>query len=291
MTINISANLVNELRAKTGAGIMDCKKALIENNGDLDTSIDWLRKKGAASVAKKADREAKEGAMSVFIDGDQAVVLEVNCETDFVARNDKFQDIVKKITEHAVRHNITTLEGLIDSQIEANIKVSEYITNSAAIIGEKLSLGAFAAERGSLIFSYVHNAYSPTAGKIAVLVSFDSNLDKSSLQELGRKVAMHIAAADPLPLALNISDLDENLIDREKSIFADQAKASGKPEAVIEKMLEGKMRTFYEGVVLNEQISMLGDKMKIKDMVNDFAKSKGGNATIKSYQRFQIGRN
>ena len=290
MSQAISAALVNELRNKTGAGMMDCKKALVENNGDLQASIDWLRKKGAASVAKKADRQTSEGAICIATSTEKAVILELNCETDFVAKNEKFQDVINKVTQHALNAtNIQSVDDLLASVIEANTTVSEYIINSSAVIGEKLSLSSFKIEQGGLVYSYIHNAYTAKTGKIGVLVSFESNLSKEILAELGRKVAMHIAAADPLPLALNAQDIAPEVVERERQIFTEQAQASGKPAVVIEKMLEGKMRTFYEGVVLNEQNFVLGDKIKIKELVGNFAKEKGGTASIKSFQRFQIG--
>jgi elongation factor Ts len=287
--MTITSALVNELRAKTGVGMMDCKKALVASNGNIDEAVDWLRKQGLSSAAKKADREVKEGSIALAINDSKAVLVELSCETDFVAKNEQFQNIIQKITHHALNSNVTNLDELLESDIAGNKKTKEYVLEHIAVVGENLTLKRFAVLNGNLIFSYVHNAYVKNSGKIGVLVALESNLDHATLKDLGHKLAMHVAAMKPL--VLNTNELDQTIVEKERSIFSDQAKASGKPEAVIEKMVEGRIRKFYEEVVLNEQVSMFDGKTKIKDLVAEHAKTLGGNVSIKSYVRFELGEN
>jgi elongation factor Ts len=287
--MTITSALVNELRSKTGVGMMDCKKALVAANGNLEAAIDWLRKQGMSAAAKKADREVKEGSVAFAIDGTRAILVELNCETDFVAKNEQFQNIIRNVAQYALTSNAKNLEELLETTTEKNQKIKDYILEHIAVVGENLTLKRLAVmhnEKG-LIFSYVHNAYAKLSGKIAVAVEFESDLTHESLKDLGHKIAMHIAAMKPI--VLNPDELDLAIVEKEKTIFTEQAKASGKPEAVIEKMVEGRIRKFYEEVVLNEQVSMFDGKTKIKDLISDTAKTLGGQVKIKSFKRFELG--
>jgi elongation factor Ts len=285
--MSITSALVNELRSKTGVGMMDCKKALVACNGDLAEAADWLRKQGMSSAAKKADREVNEGSVAIASNGARHVVIELSCETDFVAKNEQFQGLTRKIADHALTAGVTSLDDLLESSIEGK-SVKQYIAEHVGVIGENLSLRRFACLNGSNVGSYVHNVYAPLSGKIAVLVSLDSTLSKDALEEVLRKVAMHVAAMRPI--VLNEEDLDPAIISKEKEIFAEQAKASGKPDAVIEKMVDGRVRKFCEEVVLNEQLSMFDGKTKIKDLVAQYGANLGASIKINSYVRFEIGK-
>jgi elongation factor Ts len=287
--MSITSALVNELRNKTGAGMMDCKKALVNTNGDINQAIEWLRKQGIASATKKSDRAVNEGSVACAIKDHKAVLVELNCETDFVAKNEQFQNVINKIASHALNSETNNVDELLQSHIESNKTVKDYILENVAVVGENLTLKRFANvknEKG-LLFSYIHNVYSKNSGKIAVLVELDSDLGHAELKDLGHKLAMHVAAMKPL--VLNVEELDKGLVEKEKEIFTEQSKASGKPAPVIEKMVEGRIRKFYEEVVLNEQLSMFDGKTKIKDYVAEAANKLGGKISIKSYQRFELG--
>ena len=239
----ITASMVKELRESTGAGMMDAKKALTETSGDFEAAVDWLRTKGLAKAAKKSDRIAAEGLVAVSIDGPNGVAIEVNSETDFVAKNAEFQEMVRGISDVAL--NVDSVEALSEADFQGK-KVSEVITDKIATIGENLSLRRISKISGDQVVSYVHNAATDGMGAIAVLVAL-----KGSNQEFGRQVAMHIAAANPQ--ALSSDDLDPSIIEREKSVLTEQARESGKPEQVIEKMIEGRMKKFFSEVTLLEQ--------------------------------------
>jgi elongation factor Ts len=285
--MNISASLVNELRAKTGAGLMDCKKALIASNANLEEAINVLRTKGLSSAAKKADREAKEGLVIVINDSSKYAIAEFRCETDFVAKNEQFQLLAKNITSHILQISAKNVEEVLETKIKNDVSVKEYIFENIATLGENLSIKKLATLDSNLVFVYLHNKYSDSIGKIAVLVELDSDLTYDVLKELGQKIAMHVAAMKPL--VLDINQLDPILVENEKNIFSAQAKESGKPDAVIAKMVEGRVRKFYEESVLNEQVSMFDGKTKIKDLVQEYALKLGGKIAIKSYIRFEVG--
>lgn len=284
--MSITAELVNSLRVKTGAGMMDCKKALVETNGNIQEAIDFLRKKGIASAAKKSDRGGKEGSVALMVKDNRAVMFELNCETDFVAKNDQFQAIVQKILRHALESDVQNAAEFLQTKI-SDKTVAEFVLENAAVMGENLSLSRFFVLNGTNIFSYVHNAYSKNSGKIAVLVELDSDLSGDKLRAFGEQIAMQIAAAKPI--ALTINDVDSQALEREKNIFIEQAKESNKPDAVIEKMIEGRIRKFYEEVVLTEQLSIFDNKTKIKDFVAQQASELGGRISIKSYRKFELG--
>ncbi|MCL2473703.1 MAG: translation elongation factor Ts [Alphaproteobacteria bacterium] len=276
----INANMVKELRDKTGAGMMDCKKALVEAGGDMEAAIDWLRKKGLSAAAKKAGRVAAEGLIAIAADAKKAAVVEINAETDFVARNDKFQEFCRNAAQTALSGSST--EALKQTTEEA-------ITNLVATIGENMSVrraASLSVSKG-VIATYMHGALAPNLGKIGVLVGLESDADTDKLTALGKQIAMHIAAARPD--ALNVADVDSKALDRERNIFADQARASGKPEEIIGKMVEGRVRKYYEEVVLMEQVYVVDGKTKISDVIAAAGKTLGTPIKITGFVRYQLG--
>lgn len=283
----ISASLVKDLRTKTGAGMMDCKKALTESKGDFEAAVDWLKVKGLAAAAKKSSRIAAEGLTSVKIDGKVGAVVEVNSETDFVSRNETFQSLVGQIVTAAASCN--NLEELKSKTLKSGKSVSDTITESVATIGENISLRRMQTVmvEDGVIVSYVHNAIASDMGKISVLVALESSGDKAKLTELGKQLAMHVAAAKPE--ALTKEEIDPALIQREKDVFTEQSKASGKPDNIIEKMIEGRIRKFLEEVVLLDQIFVIDGKSKISEIIAGAAKDLGTNVTLKGYVRFELG--
>lgn len=279
----ITASLVKELRDRTSAGMMDCKKALVEANGDIEAAIDILRKKGLSKAAKKGDREAAAGVVAAKVEGSKGIVVEVNSETDFVARNEKFQTFVKKVADVAFEK-----DGDIDQIKSASIDgmpVSEALANEIATIGENLNIrrsDVVKVENGAVI-SYIHNRVTEGMGMIAVLVGIESSADKAKIVEVGDTIAMHIAAA--APSFLNIENVDEASLEREKAIFRDTALQSGKPAEIVEKMINGRINKYYEEVVLNEQAFFMEPSKKIKDVV----KSISSDAKIVKFVRFAVG--
>ena len=271
--MSITASMVKELRESTGAGMMDAKKALTETSGDFEAAVDWLRTKGLAKAAKKSDRVAAEGLVAVSVDGPNGVAIEVNSETDFVAKNAEFQEMVRGIAGVAL--NVDTVEALADADFQGK-KVSEIITDKIATIGENLSLRRISKISGDQVVSYVHNAAAEGMGAIAVLVAL-----KGSNQEFGRQVAMHIAAANPQ--ALSSDDLDPSIIEREKSVLTDQARESGKPEQVIEKMIEGRMKKFFS------EVTLLGQDFVVDPDLTVQAASEKAEVEILSYVRMAVG--
>lgn len=283
----ITASLVKDLREKTGAGMLDCKKALVEAGGNLEDAIDWLRKKGLATAAKKAGRTASQGLVAAKVDGKKGVVLEVNSETDFVARNADFQGFVAKALDVALNTD-GDVEALKAADMDGK-SVSDTLTDLVAKIGEHLNVRrveTLTVENG-VVVPYVHNAVVPSMGKIGVLVALESEADTGALTVLGKQIAMHAAAV--APVALNIADVPADLVQREKDIISEQAKASGKPEAIIEKMIDGRLRKFYEEVVLMEQDFVMDNEKKVKDVVADFAKENGKDVKLKAFVRFNLG--
>ncbi|MBX9804796.1 MAG: translation elongation factor Ts [Alphaproteobacteria bacterium] len=289
----ITANLVKDLRERTGAGMMDCKKALTEVEGDMEAAIDWLRKKGLAAAAKKAGRVASEGLVAAAIDdasnATAGAVVEINAETDFVARNENFQNLVRNTALIAAKQDYT-VDTLKAAPFPGEAPtVEDEITRLIAVIGENMHLRRvvrLSVSEGH-VASYVHNAVSPGLGKIGVLVALESSGDKGTLADLGKRIAMHIAAANPQ--ALLIENLDPTSLDREKTIVADQARASGRPDDIIAKMVEGRLRKFYEEVVLMEQTFIIDGKTKIRDMLETASKELNAPVHLKGYVRYALG--
>jgi elongation factor Ts len=284
----ISANAVKELREKTGAGMMDCKKALIETSGAFEAAVDWLRKKGLSAANKKSDRVAAEGLICCLVKDKKGIVLELNSETDFVAKNDKFQSLARNLTESAFGFS-GDVEQFKSHKLVNGKAVSEEIIEHIAVIGENMNLRrmqALSVESGAVV-SYVHNSAGEGLGKIGVLVALESAASSDKLQQIGKSIAMHIAAAKPE--SLNVSDLDASKIERERQIFSEQAAASGKPADVIAKMVEGRIRKYYEEVVLMEQVYMLDGKTKISALVEQAAAQAGSPIKVTGYVRYALG--
>lgn len=285
--MSVSASLVKDLREKTGAGMMDCKKALVETSGDFEAAIDWLRTKGLAAAAKKAGRVASEGLTALEVSGNMAAVIEVNSETDFVSRNKTFQNLVEKIAQKAI--NCSNIEQLKSTIIENGKTVEDLIVENIATIGENLTLRRMQTlkVKDGVIASYVHNATAEGMGKISVLVALESIGDKDKLTALGKQIAMHIAAARPV--CLNKESVDPALIQREKDIFTEQSRVSGKPDNIIEKMIEGRIRKFLEEIVLLDQVFVVDGKSKISEVVSNAARELGTTVVLTNYARFELG--
>ena len=271
--MSITAAMVKELREKTGAGMMDCKAALTENNGDMEAAIDWLRTKGLAKAAKKAGRVAAEGLVGVAAEGTKAAVVELNSETDFVARNELFQNAAKKFAELGLEH--ATVEGLHGAELEAGKTVQDEVTSMIATIGENMQLrraARLSVDEG-VVASYVHNAVSPGLGRIGVLVALHGGGDKAALRELGRKIAMHVAAT--APLSLNTDDLDPAAIEKERQVLTEKAKEEGRPDAMIDKIVSGQIAKFQKDVVLTKQPFVMNPDVTIEQLVADTGKELG----------------
>ena len=285
----ITAGLVKELREKSGAGMMDCKKALVECEGKFEDAVDWLRKKGLSAAAKKSGREAAEGLVAIAVEGNKASIIELNAETDFVARNEKFQVLTKNVAQVALSggHDVEQLRAA--GYPGASQNIAEAIADHIAIIGENMNLrrvGHLHVTNG-VIAAYVHNAISEGLGKIGVLVALESTGDKTKLMELGKKIAMHIAAARPE--SLDISSVDPAALEREKQIFADQARNSGKPDSIIDKMVEGRVKKYYQETVLLEQVFVMDNKTPISEVISNAAREIGAPITLKGFLRFELG--
>ncbi|MBP2312387.1 translation elongation factor Ts [Azospirillum soli] len=285
----ITASLVKELREKTGAGMMDCKKALAETGGDLEGAVDWLRKKGLAAAAKKSGRVAAEGLVAVATAGTVGAVVEVNAETDFVARNDKFQAFSAKAAELALA-GTGDVEALKQAAYPGTShSVQDELTSLIATVGENMNLrrSVRLSVPAGVVVSYVHSAIAPGLGKIGVLVALESTGDAAKLAELGKQIAMHIAAARPD--ALDIADVDTSALERERNVLAEQARASGKPENIVEKMLEGRIRKYYEEVVLLEQTYVIDGETKVRKVVENVAKEIGTPVKLTGFVRYALG--
>ena len=289
--MSISATQVKELRDKTGAGMMDCKAALTETGGDIEAAVDWLRKKGLSKAAKKSGRTAAEGLVGVAVAGTEAAVVEVNSETDFVARNAEFQEIVATIAKVAIGAKGDVAALAAAAYPGAGKAVAERLTDAVAKIGENMQLRrtAYLSVGDGVVASYIHNQVAEGLGKIGVLVALESTADKAALLAFGRELAMHVAAHDPTPLAVTTEEVDPALVERERGIFVEQAKQSGKPDAVVEKMVEGRIRKYYEEVTLLKQHFVLNPDLTIEAAVAAKAKELGAPMAIKAFVRFVIG--
>ena len=284
----ITADLIKRLRETTGAGMMDCKKALSETAGEFDGAVDWLRKKGLAAAQKKASRVAAEGLVAALVESNRGAVVEVNSETDFVARNDKFQGFVAGVAKLALESK--DLPDLMARTLPAEGKsVADKLTDLIATIGENMSLRRMAALSvgTGTVAAYVHNALAPGLGKIGVLVGLESSGDKGKLAAFGKQLAMHVAAANPQ--ALTAEAVDAAAVERERAILAEKAKASGKPDKVVGMMVEGGLRKFYEDVVLLEQTYVIDGESKVKDVIEKAAKEMGAPIKVAGFVRMALG--
>ena len=281
----ITATQVKELRAKTGAGMMDVKKALVETDGDMEAAVDLLRVKGLAKADKKAGRTAAEGLVGVAVEGGVGVAVEVNSETDFVARNPVFQELVGAISRIALG-----VEGGVEALKAAEMNgktVAESVTAQVATIGENLSLRRSARIEAGVVASYVHNAAAPGMGKIGVLVGLESTGDAAALEALGRQIAMHVAATGPV--ALDEAGLDPALVAREKQVLTEQARESGKPDHVIEKMIAGRMNKFFQEVCLLKQAFVINPDLTVEAAVKEAEEGVGAPVTVSGFARLAVG--
>ena len=284
----ITASAVKDLRERTGAGMMDCKKALAETDGDIEAAVDWLRTKGLAAAAKKAGRQAAEGLVGVVVDGARGAVVEVNSETDFVAKNEQFQSFVRDVAGIALTTG-ADIDALAASAYPGGGTVGEKLTSNIATIGENQTLRRAAViEVGEgVVVAYVHNAAAPGLGKIGVLVALEGNAPAASLEALGKQLAMHVAASNPQ--ALTADTLDPALIERERAIAVEKASESGKPANIVEKMVEGSIAKFRKENALLSQPFVIDGKTPVQDVVAAAAKEAGGSIALKGYVRFQLG--
>ena len=282
----ITASMVKELREKSGAGMMDAKKALTEVGGDMEAAIDFLRKKGMAKAEKKSSRTAAEGLVAIVLQGTTGAVVEINAETDFVARNEKFQEFVRNVADKAA--GVDDLEALMAADYDGK-SVADSLTNLIATIGENMSvrrMKKLSVSQGA-VAGYVHNAAAPGLGKIGVLVALQSAGDQGKLEALGKQIAMHVAAA--FPQYLDRDSVDPAALEREKNVIREQALAEGKPAEIVEKMLEGRIRKFYEEICLLDQTFVMDSETKISSLLENAAPDVGAPVTLTAYARFQLG--
>jgi elongation factor Ts len=283
---------VKELRERSGVGMMDCKKALVENNGDIDAAIDWLRAKGLSKAAKKADRVAAEGLVAVAVraegKGEVAAAIEFNAETDFVARNDLFQNAAKSFAQLGLHHD--GVDAIHGATLENGRTVQDEVTQLIATIGENMQLrraARLAVDEG-VVSTYVHNAVSPGVGRIGVLVALEGEGDQEALRELGRKIAMHVAAT--APLSLNTDDLDPAAIEKERAVLIEKAKEEGRPDNMIEKIVEGQINKFQKDVVLSKQPFVMDPDVTIEQLVANSGKELGSsNLKLAGFVRLALG--
>ena len=286
--MSVTAALVKELREKSGAGMMDCKKALNETNGDMDAAIDWLRTKGLAAAAKKSGRVASEGLVAISVSGTLGALVELNSETDFVSRNDDFQTFAKTLSSLALTaSDIEALKAM--DYPNTGRTVAEELTHKIATIGENMSLRRMekvSVESGAIV-PYVHNATADGLGRIGVLVGLSSSADSAVLSGLGKQIAMHIAATTPA--SISVDDLDPEMVARERDVLIEQAKASGKPQEIAEKMVEGRLRKYYEEVVLLEQTFVIDGETKVGNVIEAAAKDAGADIKLTHFAHFILG--
>jgi elongation factor Ts len=284
----ITAANVKELRERTGAGMMDCKKALAETGGDMEAAVDWLRAKGLSAAAKKAGRTAAEGLVGAAVEGRTGALVEVNSETDFVAKNEQFQEFVRNVAKLALTGD-GNVEKLLGADYPGGGTVEEALTNNIATIGENQSLrrsAVLAVDQGAVV-PYVHNAVAPGLGKIGVLVALESSAGEEMLQSLGKQIAMHIAAANPL--ALTGDELDPELVERERGVAMEKAKESGKPQNIVDKMVEGSLAKFRKENALLSQLFVIDNKTPVSEVLAAAGKDSGAKIAIAAFVRFQLG--
>ena len=286
----ITAALVKELREKTGVGMMDCKKALVETGGELEAAVDWLRKKGLAAAAKKVGRVAADGLIGLAVEGRAGAVVEVNSETDFVARNEAFQEFVKTVAALALESGAGTPEDLRGiAYPDSGRTVAEQLTHLISTLGENMILRRVRLSRtdSGVLASYAHNTLAPGLGSIGVLVAVESGADGAELDTLARQLAMHVAAANPQ--VITSADLDPAVLERERSILGDQARATGKPDDIVEKMIEGRLCKFFEEVCLLDQTFVIDGETKVAQVLEAAGQELGSPVAVKEFARFALG--
>lgn len=283
----ITAAMVKDLREKTGVGMMDCKQALNENNGDMEAAVDWLRKKGLSKAAKKAGRVAAEGLIGALVEGTKGVVVEVNSETDFVARNEQFQGLVKLIAQVAVKAGADVAK-ILAAKV-GDVTVERAVTDAIATIGENMTLrrAAELSVKDGVVASYIHNAVIDGLGKMGVIVALESSGKKDELNALGRQIAMHVASSNPQ--ALEAAGLDPSIVAREKDVLADKYRQQGKPDAMIEKIVESGLKTYYKEVCLLEQPFIFDDKKSVAQAVKEAEGKVGAPIKVTGFVRYALG--
>ena len=286
----VTASLVKELRDKTGAGMMDCKNALVETNGNIEESIDWLRKKGISGAEKKSARVAADGVIAVSINTDAAALVEINSETDFVSRNPDFQNFAKNISEIALLHGQTIDELKKAKYLDSGKSVEEALTDLIGLIGENIVLrrsSILKNTNNNIFSSYIHGQVNEGLGKIGVILSLESNITSDKIENLGKQIAMHIAASKPM--AISSDDVDPEVIERERSILVEQAKDSGKPDNIIEKMVDGRISKFFSEITLLDQTWVIDGESKVSKIIKDLEKDLSCNILIKDFKYFVLG--
>ena len=286
----VTASLVKELRDKTGAGMMDCKNALVETNGNIEESIDWLRKKGISGAEKKSARVAADGVIAVSINTDAAALVEINSETDFVSRNPDFQKFAKNISEIALINGQTIEELKKAKYLDSGKSVEEALTDLIGLIGENIVLrrsSLLKNANNNIFSSYIHGQVNEGLGKIGVILSLESNITSDKIENLGKQVAMHIAASKPM--AISSDDVDPEVIERERSILVEQAKDSGKPDNIIEKMVDGRISKFFSEITLLDQTWVIDGESKVSKIIKDLEKDLSCNILIKDFKYFVLG--
>ena len=284
----ITASMVKELRETSGAGMMDCKKALAETDGDMEAAIDWLRTKGLSKAAKKSGRIAAEGLIAIAAEGNKAAVVEVNAETDFVSRNEQFQELARNIASVTVSAG-SNLDDILAAAYPGGASVADTITNAVATIGENMNVrrGEVMSVENGVVSAYMHSATAPGLGRLGVLVALESTGDVEKLDALGKQIAMHVAATNPM--AATTDELDPAAVEREKAVFSEQAKASGKPDNIIEKMVEGRLRKFYEEVVLLKQTFVIDGENTVEQAIKNAEGDVGAPIKLVGFVRFALG--
>ena len=286
----VTASLVKELRDKTGAGMMDCKNALVETNGNIEESIDWLRKKGISGAEKKSARVAADGVIAVSMNTDAAALVEINSETDFVSRNPDFQKFAKNISEIALINGQTIEELKKAKYLDSGKSVEEALTDLIGLIGENIVLrrsSLLKNANNNIFSSYIHGQVNEGLGKIGVILSLESNIDSDKIKDLGKQIAMHIAASKPM--AISSDDVDPEVIERERSILVEQAKDSGKPDNIIEKMVDGRISKFFSEITLLDQTWVIDGESKVSKIIKDLEKDLSCNILIKDFKYFVLG--
>ena len=280
---------IRNLREKTGAGMMDCKNALEESNGDIEVAIQWLRKKGINTAEKKSSRDASDGLVTVMTRDNSGVIIEINSETDFVARNENFQEFCSQLSNLCLEKNISSIEELMNSKINDETRVEELLTNMISKLGENIVINrlSFLSETNSKYTSYIHNQVNSSSGKIGVLLVYKCSQVNDIVTKLAKNLSMHIAASNPM--SLDVNDLDTNLVHREKEIYVEQLKESGKPNNIIEKIIEGKVNKFYEEVCLLQQYFVMENKLKVGNYIENFNKTNNLDFKVDKFLIFKLG--
>ena len=288
--MNLTPAIIKELREKSGAGMMDCKKALDESDGNVEKAIEWLRKKGINTAQKKSSRSASDGLITVKIDEDKGIIIEVNAETDFVARNENFQKFCDELALTGLKNDVENVESLLKCKfLDSNQTVQENLTNLISKLGENIVIRRleFINQKSGYLEKYLHNSINLNSGKIGVLLSYKSNQINEDVTDFSKNICMHIAATDPK--SINIETLNKNLVDKERSIYIEQLKSSKKPDDIIEKIVNGKIKKFYQEVCLLEQTFVMDNKIKVNECISTFNKEHNEIFEINHYVIFKLG--